>query len=163
MVPGALAYTWLGDAGRQALTAGENLMRDVLIAIGVFASAALLLRLVRRFRGQPSFIESAELLRRLEQAPETVIIDVRTREEFAGPLGHILGARHIPIGELSTSLQSKEEMKRTPIVLVCKTDKRSANGAALLRDMGFEQVSVLRGGMENWKHSGYPVESQPPS
>lgn len=51
-------------------------------------------------------------------------------------------------------------MKNTQIVLVCKTDKRSANGATLLQDAGFERVSVLRGGMENWKRSGYPVESQ---
>jgi uncharacterized membrane protein YdjX (TVP38/TMEM64 family)/rhodanese-related sulfurtransferase len=160
MVPGALAYTWLGYAGRQAVTGGENMIRDVLIAIGVLAAAALLPRLVRRFRRQPSFIESAELRRRLEHVLETVVIDVRTPEEFLGPLGHIPGARNIPIGELSASLQGREDMKNTPIVLVCKTDKRSANGAALLRDAGFEQVSVLRGGMENWKRSGYPVESQ---
>ncbi len=160
MVPGALAYTWLGYAGRQAVTGGENFMRDVLIAIGVLAAVLLLPRLVRRFRGQPSFIESGELRRRLEHAPETVVIDVRTPEEFIGPLGHIPGARNIPVGELSASLQDREEMKNRPIVLVCKTDKRSANGASLLRDAGFEQVSVLRGGMENWKRSGYPVETQ---
>jgi rhodanese-related sulfurtransferase len=135
-------------------------MRDVLIAIGVLAAAALLPRLVRRFRGQPSFIESAELRRRLEHATETIVIDVRTPEEFIGPLGHIPGARNIQVGELSARLWGREEMRNTPIVLVCKTHKRSANGAALLRDAGFEQVSVLRGGMEEWKRSGYPVDSQ---
>jgi uncharacterized membrane protein YdjX (TVP38/TMEM64 family)/rhodanese-related sulfurtransferase len=160
MVPGALAYTWLGYAGRQAVTGGENIMGDVLIAIGVLAAAALLPRLVRRFREQPPFIETAELRERLEHAPETVVIDVRTPEEFTGPLGHIPGARNIPVGELSASLQDKEEMKNAPIVLVCKTDKRSANGAVLLRQAGFERVSVLRGGMENWKRRGYPVESE---
>lgn len=61
MVPGALAYTWLGYAGRQAVSGGENTMRDVLIAVGVLATAALLPRLVRRFRGQPPFIEAGEL------------------------------------------------------------------------------------------------------
>jgi rhodanese-related sulfurtransferase len=38
------------------------------------------------------------------------------------------------------------------------SDKRAARGAALLRDAGFERVSVLRGGMQNWKQIGYPVE-----
>jgi uncharacterized membrane protein YdjX (TVP38/TMEM64 family) len=66
MAPGALAYTWLGYAGRQALTGGENLTRDILIAIGVLAAVALLPRLVRRFRSPPSFLDSAELRRRLE-------------------------------------------------------------------------------------------------
>jgi len=160
MVPGALAYTWLGYAGRQAVTGGENLLRDVLIAIGVLAAVALLPALVRRFRAQPSFIESAELRRRLQDASEIVVIDVRAPEEFVGPLGHIRGARNIPVGELCQSVQANHEMRNTAIILVCKTDKRSAEGAALLRDAGFERVSVLRGGIEDWKRHEYPVESQ---
>jgi uncharacterized membrane protein YdjX (TVP38/TMEM64 family) len=50
MVPGVLAYTWLGHAGRQAVTGGRAAVGDVLIAIGVFAAVALLPRLVRRLR-----------------------------------------------------------------------------------------------------------------
>jgi uncharacterized membrane protein YdjX (TVP38/TMEM64 family)/rhodanese-related sulfurtransferase len=159
MVPGAFAYTWLGYASRQAMTGGEDLLRDVLIAIGVLAGVALLPRLVRRFRAEPSFIESAELRRRLEGTPEIVVIDVRTPEEFVGPLGHICGARNIPVSELCQSVQANHEMRNTAIVLVCKSDKRSVRGAALLRDAGFEHVSVLRGGMGDWKRNGYPVES----
>jgi rhodanese-related sulfurtransferase len=34
------------------------------------------------------------------------------------PLGHIPGARNIPVGELPTSLAGREEMKKAPIVLV---------------------------------------------
>lgn len=160
MIPGALAYTWLGYAGRQAVTGGENIMRDVLIAIGVLAAALLLPRLVRRLRSAPEFIETDALREQLARSSETVVIDVRSPEEFTGPLGHIPGARNIPLGELAGAMQGKGEMKRTPLVLVCKSDKRSANGAALLRDAGFERVSVLRGGMERWKRSGYPVDSQ---
>jgi uncharacterized membrane protein YdjX (TVP38/TMEM64 family)/rhodanese-related sulfurtransferase len=160
MVPGALAYTWLGYAGRQAVTGGENIMRDVLIAIGVLAAAILLPRLVRRLRGQPPFVEAGDLLEQRKRSPEPIVIDVRTPAEFSGPLGHIRGARNIPVGELSAAVQRIAEMKNAAIVMVCKTDKRSANGAALLRDAGFERVSVLRGGMENWKRLGDPVESQ---
>jgi uncharacterized membrane protein YdjX (TVP38/TMEM64 family) len=53
MLPGAIAYTWLGHAGRQALTGGRTAIRDGLIALGIFAAVALLPRLVRRFRGVP--------------------------------------------------------------------------------------------------------------
>jgi uncharacterized membrane protein YdjX (TVP38/TMEM64 family) len=92
MVPGALAYTWLGYAGRQAVTGDEHTIDDVLIAIGILAAAVLLPSLVRRFRGRPRFIEAPELRRRLEHSSETIIIDVRTPEEFIGALGHIAGA-----------------------------------------------------------------------
>jgi rhodanese-related sulfurtransferase len=44
------------------------------------------------------------------------------------------------------------------VVLVCRTDKRSAKAAEMLASAGFENVSVLRDGMEGWNRSGYPVE-----
>jgi rhodanese-related sulfurtransferase len=40
---------------------------------------------------------------------------------------------------------------------VCKTDKRSAQAAMLLKDAGFEDLRVLRGGMEQWCRSGFQV------
>lgn len=50
MVPGVLAYTWLGHAGRQAAAGSEGMIRDLIIAIGIFVAAGMLPRLVRRFR-----------------------------------------------------------------------------------------------------------------
>lgn len=162
MVPGAIAYTWLGHAGRQAITGGQTAIRDLLIAIGIFAAVALLPRLVRRVRGQAEdFIEAEALWRELGGASETIVIDVRTPQEFTGPLGHIPGARNIPLHELSATLQHESEMKNTRIVLVCTTDKRSAKGAGLLRSEGFERVSILRGGMANWRRIGYEVTFNP--
>jgi rhodanese-related sulfurtransferase len=87
-----------------------------------------------------------------------VVIDVRGPDEFDGPLGHIPGAVNIVLSEISPKLQSLSGLKETPLVFVCKTDKRSAKAAQLLRNAGFQQVSVLRGGMEGWQRSGYPVE-----
>jgi rhodanese-related sulfurtransferase len=48
-------------------------------------------------------------------------------------------------------------MERTPIVLVCLTDKRSAAAAHTLRAAGFSQVSILRLGMQHWNEAGLPV------
>ncbi len=45
-----------------------------------------------------------------------------------------------------------------PVILVCRTDKRSANAAKLLHEAGFRDVHVLRGGMERWNQNGLPVE-----
>jgi rhodanese-related sulfurtransferase len=44
-----------------------------------------------------------------------------------------------------------------PVVLVCRTDKRSANAAALLDGAGFRNVRVLRGGMVRWNEQRLPV------
>jgi rhodanese-related sulfurtransferase len=44
-----------------------------------------------------------------------------------------------------------------PIVVVCKTDRRSSMAAERLREAGSSNVSVLRGGMEQWRALGLPV------
>jgi len=51
MAPGALAYVWIGHAGRQALTGGGNLLQGALIAVGLVAVVAFVPRLVRSLRG----------------------------------------------------------------------------------------------------------------
>ena len=53
MAPGALAYTWLGYAGRQALTGAEGAIRNALLALALLAAVALLPRLIKRLRQTP--------------------------------------------------------------------------------------------------------------
>jgi len=158
MAPGAIAYTYLGYAGREAAAGSSGAIRNGFIALGLLATVAFLPRLVRRLRAPREFIDTPELKRRLEQTPQTVVIDVRGPDEFDGPLGHIPGARNIVLSELLSELQSLSVFKETPLLFACKTDKRSAKAAQILRDAGFQQVSVLRGGMEGWQRTGYPVE-----
>jgi uncharacterized membrane protein YdjX (TVP38/TMEM64 family) len=50
MVPGTLAYAYVGDVGA-AVLGGEANVRGLLIAIGAVAALAFLPRLVRRLRG----------------------------------------------------------------------------------------------------------------
>jgi hypothetical protein len=44
MLPGAIAYTWLGHAGREALSGGEGMIRNILIALALLAAVAFLPR-----------------------------------------------------------------------------------------------------------------------
>lgn len=50
MVPGAVAYTWLGHAGREAVAGDISAVKYGLLAIGLMAAIAFLPRLVKRFR-----------------------------------------------------------------------------------------------------------------
>jgi uncharacterized membrane protein YdjX (TVP38/TMEM64 family)/rhodanese-related sulfurtransferase len=160
MAPGALAYTWLGFAGREAAAGNLAAIRYGLIALALLAAVAFLPRLVRRLRGDgiAQWIEVESLAGRLKEGGLRVI-DVRGPHEFSGPLGHIAGAKNLPAGELPNRLVEIEAVKDESIVVVCRTDKRSANAAALLRAAGFRDVHVLRGGMERWNRTGLPVES----
>src|SRR5690242_16377994 len=93
MLPGAIAYTWLGHAGRSAAIGDTSSLRYGLLGIGVLAMIAFLPRLFRGFRAsQPAWIESGELQRRLVAGDAVVLVDVRDPEEFNGPPGHLPGA-----------------------------------------------------------------------
>ena len=66
MAPGAIAYTWLGYAGRGALSGETDAVRYGLLALGLLATIALLPRLIGRLRGSLSWIEVGDLKRRLD-------------------------------------------------------------------------------------------------
>jgi uncharacterized membrane protein YdjX (TVP38/TMEM64 family) len=116
MAPGALAYTYLGYAGREAASGQTGAINKALLALVLLAAVALLPRLIRRFRG-PRFIDAETLKRRLDSDETVALIDVRTADEFRGPLGHVIGANNIPIAELRGRLGTLTETK-VPIVTI---------------------------------------------
>jgi uncharacterized membrane protein YdjX (TVP38/TMEM64 family) len=117
MAPGALAFTYLGYVGREAASGQAGAIRKALLALGLLAAVAFLPRLVRRLKG-PRFIDAGTLRRRLESGAESVLLDVRTSDEFRGPLGHIASAINIPIAELRRRIRELSEIKGKPLITV---------------------------------------------
>jgi rhodanese-related sulfurtransferase len=116
----------------------------------------MLLRFSRLFGKAPAspsallWVEPAELQRRLAGEGAPIVVDVRGPDEFDGPLGHIDGARNIPLAELSAHTHELGAEGR-PLVMVCLTDKRSSQAAAELQAAGLSKIAVLRGGMKAWR------------
>ena len=159
MLPGTLAYTWLGYAGREAMGGNDAAIRYGLMGLGLLAAVAFVPRLLQRFKseGTVRWIEVGDLAPRLAASEAIAVVDVRGPDEFSGPLGHIANARNVPLFELPRRVAELGSLAKTPIVLVCKTDKRSASAAAMLDAAGFQDVFVLRGGMVRWNEAGFPV------
>src|SRR5579862_842840 len=91
-----------------------------------------------------------------EKAGDVQIVDVREPSEFVGPLGHIAGAKLLPLGELQA--RAGEIKRDRPIVTVCRAGSRSAQAFNLLRQAGFQNVANLSGGMLRWRAEGFPVD-----
>ena len=96
---------------------------------------------------QPEWLE--------EHLQEVQIVDVREHAEFNGALGHVPGARLVPLGSLSA--RAPELSKERPIVTVCRSGARSAQATVLLRKAGFDKVANLAGGMLRWRAQRFPV------
>ena len=77
------------------------------------------------------------------------VVDVRSAAEFNGELGHVPGARLIPLDELRARAAEVKDDK--PVVLVCQTGKRSAMATVILRAAGLTRVANLAGGMVRWR------------
>jgi len=160
MAPGTIAYTWLGHAGRGALGGETDAIRYALLALALLATVIILPRLIDRLRKSALWIETGELKRRLDAAESLIIVDVRGPEEFFGELGHIAGARNVPLPDIDRRLSELAPFKDARLVLVCRTDRRSANAALTLREAGFRHIAVLRQGMMQWNRDGLPVEDR---
>jgi uncharacterized membrane protein YdjX (TVP38/TMEM64 family) len=116
MAPGAIAYTYIGYAGREAAAGSGGSIRKGLIALGLLAALVFLPRLIRRLRSQLT-VEAITLKRRLELGEKVALIDVRSSEEFDGPLKHIAGSINIPIAEIPRRLGELIEIK-DPIITI---------------------------------------------
>jgi glyoxylase-like metal-dependent hydrolase (beta-lactamase superfamily II)/rhodanese-related sulfurtransferase len=84
------------------------------------------------------------------------IVDVRDPDEYGGILGHIHGARLIPLEDLRAHLDGLD--KDAGIVTVCRSGARSAQAVTVLEKAGFARVANLSGGMIAWNHARLPVE-----
>lgn len=84
------------------------------------------------------------------------VLDVREPAEFTGSLGHLPGAKLVPLGDLAAQLPALD--RDHPWVTVCRSGTRSARAALMLTQAGFPAVANLAGGMLRWRAERLPVE-----
>jgi glyoxylase-like metal-dependent hydrolase (beta-lactamase superfamily II)/rhodanese-related sulfurtransferase len=96
---------------------------------------------------QPQWVE--------EHLKDVLVLDVREPDEFAGPLGHIPGAKLIPLGSLGKQLD--EIAQGQPIVTVCRAGGRSARASLMLQQAGIPNVANLAGGILRWRAQNLTV------
>jgi len=157
MLPGAIAYTYLGYAGREAVAGGEGMIQKGMLALALLAVVAFLPRLIGKLRQKP-MLSITELKKFIDTGEDILVLDVRSAEDFTGEQGHIAEATNVPLEELSSRLAELGDYEEKPIIIVCRTDRRSAKAAQLLARQGFADVHVARGGMTDWNANKFKVE-----
>lgn len=108
-----------------------------------------------RSRGPDSSVDEVTPMeaKQLKDTGRGVIVDVREADEWQQQ--RIPGAKHIPLGQLTT--RKGELPQDRLIVFQCATGSRSAMAADALGAAGFKTCN-LDGGIEAWAGAGLPVE-----
>lgn len=89
--------------------------------------------------------------------PQTArFIDVREPHEYTGELGHIEGAELVPLATVEEAAKTWD--REQPIVLICRSGRRSARAAEQLMLQGFQTVANMKGGMLAYRSA----DEQPP-
>jgi rhodanese-related sulfurtransferase len=92
---------------------------------------------------------------------ELDVVDVRAAHEFEGPLGHVDGARWIPLAQIEARVD--ELRSQRPLLLVCRSGARSRKACEILGSLGVGPVFNLAGGMIEWNHRGLPTKQPVPT
>ena len=93
-------------------------------------------------------INFAEAKRLLDTLPDAVLLDVREEEEYV--TGHAVNARLLPLDEITAETAAAEIPDlQTPVLLYCRTGRRSAIAAEKLLRLGYRRLYDV-GGLVGW-------------
>jgi len=96
-------------------------------------------------------ITVAELKERIANDENLNIIDVREVNEYEA---FNIGAKLIPMSELSERVNEFESYKNEELILHCRSGARSGRAKQYLQGLGYTKVRNLLGGMLEWQEGG---------
>jgi len=125
----------------------------MLIAVALSAGIMLMMPTIKG-AGQGALTPDAAV--QLMNREKAVLVDVCEPAEYA--VGHIIGAKNIPLGQLEQKLASSVKNKALPLILVCHSGARSSRALGIAKKLGYENAQSLAGGMSAWRSANLPIE-----
>jgi membrane protein DedA with SNARE-associated domain/rhodanese-related sulfurtransferase len=166
---------WLGALLAAGRFFGDLLKRDpsLLDWVGRFSGALLVLGILGFFLARltrrrmvlrnlvASRLEPEELKRQLDAGEPVYIVDLRHPLELLPDPFTLPGAVHFSPDALAA--RHLEIPRDCDVVLfcTCPSEATAAKTAMTLHKLGIERVRPLRGGYDEWKRLGYPMDAVP--
>lgn len=100
-------------------------------------------------------IVTPEEMQTIFNSENAQLIDVRTPEEYSE--GHIKNSQNIDYNSPTFGEDILVLDKSKPVIVYCKSGKRSENSSKVLKKAGFVTVYDLEGGILEWKEKGLEV------
>jgi membrane protein DedA with SNARE-associated domain/rhodanese-related sulfurtransferase len=137
----------------------------VLLVLGVVGF--FVIRLVRRRRFMRALVQSRlepeELKRELDAGSAVFIVDLRHPLELMTDPFTLPGALHFSPDALTARVHEIPRDRDIVLYCTCPSEATAAKVAMTLHKLGIERVRPLRGGYDEWKRLGYPLDAVTPA
>jgi membrane protein DedA with SNARE-associated domain/rhodanese-related sulfurtransferase len=136
-----------------------------LLVAGVvaFILVRLYLRRVVLKKLVASRLEPEDLKRQLDAGEPVCIIDLRHPLELLPEPFTLPGARHYSPDSLAERHNEIPRDRDVVLYCTCPSEATAAKTAMTLHRLGIDRVRPLRGGYDEWKRLGFPLDAIPPA
>lgn len=170
------SFFWVGATMVCGRFFGDLLKRNpsLLDWVGRFSGALLILGVIAFFIGRiirrrmvikglvASRLEPEELKRQLDAGEQVYIVDLRHPLELVPDPFKLPGAVHFSPDMLTARQNEIPRDRDVVLYCTCPSEATAAKTAMQLHKLGIERVRPLRGGLDEWKRLGYPMDEIPP-
>jgi membrane protein DedA with SNARE-associated domain/rhodanese-related sulfurtransferase len=167
------ATLWVGALLAAGRFFGDLLKRDTSLLdwAGRFSGALLLLGIIIFFVGRllrrrmilkelsAARLEPEELKRQLDAGESVFIIDLRHPLEILPDPFTLPGALHFSPDALASRHIEIPRDRDIVLFCTCPSEATAAKTAMALHKLGIERVRPLRGGYDEWKRLGFPLDA----
>lgn len=126
----------------------------VLVSLIILAFIWVLLEEAQRQVGGSAGLSPQQVVDKINHEA-AVVLDIRDQTAFTA--GHITSAVNLSKSQIDRDITQLDKYQRKLLVIVCGSGQASATLLSQLRKKGFDQVYLLKGGMNAWANANLPV------
>jgi membrane protein DedA with SNARE-associated domain/rhodanese-related sulfurtransferase len=167
------AALWVGALLAAGRFFGDLLKRDpsLLNWVGRFSGALLILGILAFFAARlyrrrmdlkklaAARLEPEDLKRQLDAGEQVYIVDLRHPLELLPEPFTLPGAKHFSPESLASRHLEIPRDRDIVLFCTCPSEATAAKTAIALHKLGIERVRPLRGGYDEWKRLGFPLDA----
>ena len=136
----------------------------VLLFTTLMAGSMSKMDLIKQAQKEVGKITPKKLKNLLDEDEDVIVLDIRESEQRAEgsiPSNEMNQEQFISItrGNLEWRVNKLIQDKEVIIVTYCRNGGRGALAAQVLKKMGYENATTLKGGLKGWAKAGYPVQT----
>jgi rhodanese-related sulfurtransferase len=138
--------------GKEKQQIKKMIMKKIAILFGLTLTLFFTACKDQSFAQEIKVLTPVEFNDAMTQNKDVQLVDARTPEEYKE--GHLQNALNIDVLEADFKTKAEKLDLEKPVYVYCRSGKRSAKAALILKDIGFKEIYDMQGGYLLWESEG---------